>query len=120
MRIDSLKKVARHPVTAYRIRRAKTLFRRTSPCCWVCGLKPSFFGRNNDVHHLIPVHIGYLMGEPELATSSSNLVTCCRAHHFLLAHLGNWKTYNASFYPTAAAVRKAVRLTATMKSKEDL
>jgi hypothetical protein len=34
------------------------------------------------------------VGRDDLEHDSRNLVTLCRAHHFLLGHFGDWDCYN--------------------------
>jgi len=78
-----------HPFTEYQIMKAKKLYREDHVECEICGVKPSFFGRNNDVHHLDPVHI-----YPEKACDQKNLRTLCRHCHWLFGHFKKWKNWN--------------------------
>lgn len=80
-----------HPVTEWRVQRAKAAHRKREPACRLCRIQPSFLGRSNDVHHRIPVHV-----DPSRACDDDNLVTLCRIHHFRVGHLGSWRDWNGS------------------------
>lgn len=95
MRIDRLLNALRHPYTEYQVTKAKRKYRKAHPCSELSGLKSTFFGRNLDVHHVIPVHVN-----PALACDQSNLITLTRKEHFVVGHLGNWKDYNVNMRNT--------------------
>lgn len=89
-RFDRFFNAVKHPIVECKVQRAKGLYRKDHPACAVCGREARFFwNRNNDVHHLMPVHIA-----PELATDPENLITLCRLHHWLFGHLTDWKAWN--------------------------
>lgn len=90
-RFQKLGRSLRHPVSAYKVRKAKKKYRKEHPCCAVCGLKRNIInGWGNDVHHKTPVHV-----LPDEACNPENLITLCRTHHFVIGHLGNWKAWNS-------------------------
>lgn len=91
MRIRRAMNALRHPITEYRVRKAKDAHRKRFPRCGFCNVKPTFWGRKNDVHHIEPVHV-----KPGRACDESNLITLCRSCHFLIGHFGNWKHWNGS------------------------
>lgn len=67
-----------------------------NPNCAFCGK-----GGKVDVHHKIPVSFA-----PHLASDPSNLITLHRKPqcHFVVGHLGNWKTYNKNVEETCNIV----------------
>ena len=90
MRWDRLLGAIAHPFTEYQVTKAKRAHRAVHPRCLVCNrLRDPVTGKQNDVHHLVPVHI-----DPSKATEPGNLGTMCRLHHFLVGHRANWKDYN--------------------------
>ncbi len=93
-RTDRFLNASKHPFTEWQVTKAKRAVRKEYPMCALCNVGPSFFQRNNDVHHIVPVHIAMVNGKPELIVAEFNLITMCRLHHFLVGHLGNWKDYN--------------------------
>lgn len=83
-------------------------FLKTSPYCAACkaptgwkkllhsgktllGLKPV------QVHHQIPFHLCVNLGRPDLELDHRNLISLCEAgeaHHLVLGHLNDFKSYN--------------------------
>jgi hypothetical protein len=89
-RFERLLNAIRHPVTEYQVSRAKAAHRAAHPPCAVCLCpRDPVTGKQNDVHHVVPVHV-----DPERAADPTNLVTLCRLHHFLVGHLRSWKLHN--------------------------
>lgn len=101
-RTDRILNALKHPVTEYQVTKMKRRVRKKHPECAVCGIKPSFFGRNNDVHHVLPVH-----AYPQFATTDDNGITLCRLHHFIVGHLGSWKRWNSNLVETISAIQHA-------------
>jgi len=99
-RTDRIKNVIAHPWTEYQVTRAKNKHRKGKPVCALCGVKPSFFGRANDVHHRVPVHVA-----PGLACEPDNLITLCRVHHWLVGHGKNWRVYNDNLSATIRGIQ---------------
>jgi len=102
MRTQRLLGALAHPITEYHVSRAKARHRKGEPFCAVCWIKPTFWGRNNDVHHRVPVHVA-----PGIACEDSNLVTLCRSCHWNIGHMMNWQDWNKNLDATMAAIRKA-------------
>lgn len=84
-------------------RQAMNSYRKSHPDCEVTGLKPSFWGRNPDVHHYVPVSV-----DITLACDTNNMITLCRDIHFLIGHLSDWTDDNVNFRATKIALWKAV------------
>lgn len=91
-----------HPITEWQVTSAKDKHRKEFPECALCDVMPTFFGRSNDVHHLIPVHIN-----PGLACDPDNLITLCRVHHWLVGHCRDWKAYNSNVFGTILEIKRA-------------
>jgi len=100
MRIDRTVNALLHPFKEREVSAAKTKHRKANPCCAMCGMRSRFFGSTVQVHHLIPVHV-----DPSQACAQSNLLTLCRAHHFRIGHLGNYKDYNTNVLGTILAIK---------------
>lgn len=80
----------RHPVTEYQVAVAKRKHRQVNPHCASCDCaRDPVTGKQNDVHHVIPVHV-----DPARATDPDNLITLCRHCHFTVGHMYDWKDYN--------------------------
>ena len=47
-----------------------------------------------EVHHLVPVHMLYRLGEVALELQFRNLMLLCREHHFALGHANDWSAVN--------------------------
>ncbi len=90
----------RHPVLAASVATAKRKHRKQFPACALCGFKGSFWSRNADVHHVIPVHVS-----PGLACDPRNLQSYCRLHHFIVGHLCNWRDWNKALPRTLQVYR---------------
>ena len=88
------------PQITYKSQYAKRKKRKKCPNCALCGIGPKFLGRSNDVHHIISVSDALKRGRPELCWDEENLETLCRTHHFIVAHLRNWKTTNPNLEET--------------------
>ena len=97
---DQLALAVAHPITAYQITKAMREHRKQHPYCECCSIKPSFWGRGLDVHHMVPVHV-----DRSLAADPSNLITLCRLCHLWIGHFGNWKTWNADVEETCIDMR---------------
>jgi len=95
MRIRRMLNAIAHPITEYRVRKAKGKHRERFPFCAMCKIKATFWGRNNDVHHIEPVHVN-----PERACDPRNLITFCRMCHFMVGHFGNWRDWNGGIEDT--------------------
>ena len=91
-----------HPYTAWQITKAKRRYRKKHPECEITGLKASFWGRNNSVHHEFPVHLF-----PALALDERYFHTFVRDIHFVFAHLKNWNDYNINLKETIEKAREA-------------
>ena len=89
-----------HANSEYQISKAKRAHRKLSPICRLCECKSSFWGRNLDVHHYIPVHI-----DRSLGADPRNLITLCRLCHWSVGHLYNWKDYNQCLDATILNIR---------------
>ncbi len=63
-------------------------FLKDNIACAVCGTKGSFL-KPNEVHHIKPFNL-----RPELELEENNLITLCRDHHFFIAHLMSWSSWN--------------------------
>lgn len=100
-RSERLKNALRHPITEWQVTKAKRIHRRAFPECRGCDLRPTFWRRNNDVHHIEPVHIA-----PERATDPTNFVTFCRACHYHIGHLQNWKDWNLQVLRMIYSIRQ--------------
>ena len=69
-------------------------------CCAACGRRDRL-----DVHHITPVFV-----DPSKELEPDNLITLCRATcHFLIGHLGYWKSYNKDVKQDAAALLEKIR-----------
>ena len=101
MRVKRYVRAARHPYTEYQVQKAKKEHRKKFPYCTVCGIGSTFFRRNNDVHHEVPVHV-----DPSRACDPDNLVTMCRLHHWIVGHLRYWKDWNKELRWTIIAIRE--------------
>jgi hypothetical protein len=103
LRLDRLLGAIAHPVTEWRVTRAKAACRKASPRCAACCCpKDPVTGKQNDVHHILPVHL-----RPDLAADPANLVTLCRLHHWLCGHRGvSWKAHNFAVSGTCEKLRK--------------
>ena len=44
---------------------------------------------------------------PNLSTTTTNLVTLCRRHHFWIGHCGNYRAYNSNLNKMIKAIRQA-------------
>ena len=113
IRWERIKNALKNIPTEYQVWKAKRAHRKEYPNCAVCGCKKSFWGRNLDVHHKIPVSVS-----PLLAASPDNLETMCRIHHWWIGHLKNWKTYNRNLEFVIADMKATVRLNSVKRSKE--
>jgi len=107
LRTNRFMNACRHPYTEWQSTKAKRKHRKAHPDCACCGAKPTFFGKNSDVHHDIPVHVF-----PERACDPTNLTTLCRHCHFEIGHLENWKDWNIALNQTIKAMRIAIEDTA--------
>ena len=58
------------------------------PTCAVCGTKGSLL-KPNEVHHII-----LYSQDKTKELLPSNLLTVCRDHHFFVAHLMSWSSWN--------------------------
>jgi hypothetical protein len=101
MRIDRLGRALAHPWTEYQVTKAKSKHRKLHPNCIMCGRAGKFFGRGNDVHHEVPVHI-----RPDLACDPRNLLTLCRVHHFTIGHLEDWKDWCINIGTVIAEIKR--------------
>ena len=63
------------------------------PTCAVTGSR-----ENLNVHHIKPYHL-----HPELELDPTNFITLARDVHFLIGHLGDWKSFNADVVKDSAA-----------------
>jgi hypothetical protein len=107
MRLDQLGNAIAHPFSSYQISKAKRKHRKANPLCAVTGIKASFWGRNHDVHHRLPVHV-----RPDLACDPDNLITLCRDMHWMVGHCGtSWKDYNSNIDQTIVEIRAAYEAT---------
>jgi len=111
VRISKIINLIKHPFTEWEVTKAKRKYRKGSPVCECCGTKSSFFGRNNDVHHMVPVHV-----DPKLACDQDNLITLDRHCHFLIGHLGNWRSWNRRL---DQSIVEFIELYIQMKSRND-
>lgn len=57
---------------------------KQEPKCRVCETD-----KDLEVHHIKPFHL-----YPESELDPSNLITLCRNHHYDIAHLRDWSSYN--------------------------
>ena len=64
--------------------------------CSVCGKKGSIL-KPIELHHIIPFSIDKIK-ELEF----SNLISVCKEHHFFVAHLNSWRSYNLDIERDAA------------------
>jgi predicted restriction endonuclease len=94
-----------HPYTEYQVQRAKEAHRRLHPECAACGLaKDVATGRQNEVHHVVPVHV-----QPGRACDPDNLITLCRTHHYVCGHRGlSWKHFCLEVREACSQIRKIV------------
>lgn len=76
---------------------AMAAHRKAFPACAYCGRTKAV-----DVHHIRPVGIA-----PYLAADGDNMITLCRKPqcHFIVGHMGDWKTFNSMVESTCIAVR---------------
>jgi hypothetical protein len=84
------------------VRRA---FLAKSPWCAACGEGVAYAGRAINVHHVVPVELVRRAGRPELELDERNLITLCegdRAHHLVVGHLGDWRSYDRDVRSDAA------------------
>lgn len=77
---------------------ARAAHLKKQPVCCISGL-----AHDLDVHHAQPFH-----EKPELELEESNLRTVFRPLHFVVAHLCNWKSWNAAFDETVAHLRQLI------------
>ena len=61
----------------------RTKFKKLNPLCEVCGNK------NPEIHHVVPYNV-----DPSKENDFSNLISLCRDHHFFVAHLMSWRSWN--------------------------
>uniref|UniRef100_A0A6M3KT76 Homing endonuclease n=1 Tax=viral metagenome TaxID=1070528 RepID=A0A6M3KT76_9ZZZZ len=104
MRRERLLNAFKHPMTEWKVQKAKRAHRKLNPACALCGLKPTFLARSNDVHHKIPVHV-----RPESACEEKNLITLCRVHHWHVGHIRDWKNFNIRIVSTIGALQRTFR-----------
>lgn len=71
---------------------------KREPRCCCCRTR-----KNLDVHHVRPVGL-----YPELELDAANVMTLCRPCHFLVAHLGDWRSWNPLVRADAAWLRNKV------------
>ena len=113
MRTQRLLNAVRHPITEWKVTRAKSKHRKQYPLCTVCKIKRNLTStRGNDVHHMLPVHV-----RPDLACDAMNLITLCRTHHFWLGHCNNWRKYNGNLTVTINRIKTQFHEHAQAESK---
>jgi len=79
------------------VRKAMKEVDKEFPKCAFCGREG-----NTDIHHVVPVSV-----DPTRAADKTNLIPLCGGKpdcHFVVGHLGNWKTYNKRVELTCATV----------------
>ena len=84
-------------------RKAMKSHLQSYPRCNFTNVRKTFYGRNNDVHHYVPVSV-----DISKACDTNNMVTLVRDMHFILGHLGNWSDQNVRLKETIIAVKKAI------------
>jgi 5-methylcytosine-specific restriction enzyme A len=75
------------------------------PQCAVCGPDAGHAPGGLNVHHVVPVEFVRRAGRGDLELDERNLITLCEAgenHHFVVGHLGDWRSYNPEVRGDAA------------------
>jgi len=92
----------KNPRLSWETQKKMNAYRKKHPKCEITGIKPSFWGRNSDVHHEFPVQ--YF---PELAADPKYYHTFVRDIHFVFGHLKNWRDYNMNLAETIKKARES-------------
>jgi len=77
----------------------KVIIVRDNKECKACGKKWGL-----QVHHILPLHLF-----PHLELVHSNLITLCGKCHFLIGHLGSWKSWNREVIEMAQMLYEKIK-----------
>ena len=91
-------------------RAARRAYLKRQPSCAACKVQyRGFFAplrrlfTGTVVHHIVPIHVCFALGRPDLETDTRNLLTLCAGHHLLIGHVLNYEEFN--IYAKACVLR---------------
>jgi hypothetical protein len=66
-------------------------------CVYCVTANTPSFKKKLQVHHIIPFHLGKLLGRDDIELRDDNLVTLCEDkddHHLIVGHLNDFRSFN--------------------------